>query len=128
MLQFKQNETATNIILTLTELVSIADPYFLFVFTHVLTKDTVALLLNSTDDISSAPTRYNKFLINPSVVFASKQPGEWHYIVHEQASNSNLDPTLSGEIIERGKLFLDRTTDFSYTKYDQPTSFKTYNG
>lgn len=128
MLQFKQDDTAAVLILTLTELVSINEPYYLFVFTHVLTKDVVKFIKGQADDESLFPLRYNQFTIDPSVIFLNKQPGEWHYKVYEQASNSNLDPSLSAAILEYGKMLLDRATDFSFTKYDQPTSFKTYNG
>lgn len=128
MLQFKQDDTSAILILTLTELVSIADPYYLFVFTHVLTKDVVKFLKSSTDDESHYPSRYNQFTIDPSVVFEDQQPGEWHYKIYEQVSSTNTDPTLADAILEYGKMLLDRATDFSFTKYDQPTTFKTYNG
>lgn len=128
MLQFKQDDTAAAMILTLTELVSIATPYYLFVFTHVTTKDVVAFVKAEADDESLYPARYNQFTINPSVVFANTQPGAWHYKVYEQISPVNINPALSGAVLEYGKLILDRAVDFSYTKYDQATTYKTYNG
>lgn len=128
MLQFKQDDTAAVMILTLTELVSIATPYYLFVFTHVTTKDVVKFVKGEIDDESDFPQRYNQFTIDASVVFLDQQPGEWHYKVYEQASSSNLDPALSGSILEEGKLLLDRSAEFAYTQYQQSTSFKTYNG
>lgn len=128
MLEFKKNDTAVNVVLTLNELITISNPYFLFVFKHVGTKDIVTLLLSPADDLSLWPERYNKFLINPSIVFAGKHPGEWHYTVYEQASSSNVDPSTSGEIIENGKLMLGREVEFEFKKYESGTSFKTYNG
>lgn len=125
MLEFKQTDTSADLILTLTELVSLDTPVFLFVFTHVLTKDVVAFI---SVDTSLFPSRYNEFTINPSVLFAGKQPGEWHYKIYEQVSNSNLDPALSGAVLEYGKMILDRNPAFSYGMYDQPTTFKVYNG
>lgn len=115
-------------ILTLTELVSIAPPYYLFEFTHVTTKDVVKFVKSDIEDESTYPHRYNQFTIDASVVFAGKQPGEWHYKVYEQASSSNLDPELAGAILEEGKLLLDRSIDFAFTQYQQSTSFKVYNG
>lgn len=125
MLEFKQTDTTADLILTLTELVSLPAPVFLFVFTHVLTKDVVAFIGTDTSLFTS---RYNEFNINPSVVFANKQPGEWHYIIYEQSSLTNLDPLLTGAALEYGKMILDRDPAFSFTKYDTPTTYKTYNG
>lgn len=128
MLQFKQNDTAVAIILTITELVTLSGPAFLFAFTHVLTKDVVVFVKTEPDDESDYPDRYNQFTIDPAVVFAGYQPGEWHYQVFEQADPTNLDPALAGGLLESGKMLLDRPEDFAYTLYDSPTTFKTYNG
>lgn len=125
MLEFKQSDTEAHLILTLTENVSIDTPVFLFVFTHVLTKQVVAFI---AADVSSFPQRYNQFLINPSVVFTGKPPGEWHYKIYEQVSLVNMDPTLSGAVLEYGKMILDRAVEFAPAMYDEPTSFKAYNG
>lgn len=128
MLEFKQTDTAAEVILTLTEFETINDPYYLFVFTHVLTKDVVAFIKSQSDDESSYPVRYNQFTIDPTIVFAAAEPGEWHYEIHEQPGNTNLDPLLSGAILEYGKLIIDRDPEFAFEMYDSQTSFKTYNG
>lgn len=128
MLEFKQDDTATNLIVTLTENVTIQEPNYLFVFTHVLTKDVVAFVKTEADDLSDYPGRYNKFLIDPAVLFAAYQPGVWQYSVYQQTSPSNLEPALSQGALEFGQLLLNRAVDFAFTKYDSPTSFKTYNG
>lgn len=127
MLEFKQSDTSAELILTLNEFVTLDSPHFLFVFTHVLTKTQVAFVLASADDESSFD-RYNRFLINPSVLFADAEVGEWHYKVYEQASDSNLDPTSAGDLLEYGKLMLLKTMAYAPTKYDSTTSFKTYTG
>lgn len=128
MLEFKQDDTAVALILTLTELVSLPDPYFLFVFTQVTTKDIVAFLKFSDDDESEHPERFNQYTVDPSVLFTGMPPGEWHYSVYEQASSSNLDPAMSGSVLEFGKMILDRAVEFAFQQYDSLTSFKTYNG
>jgi hypothetical protein len=127
MLQFKRSDTEATIILTLTENVSLESPYYLFVFTHVLTKDVVVFVKSDVDDQSGYKNRFNQFVINPSELFEGKQVGEWHYIVYEQ-QNENTDTALTGEIIERGKLMLERETEFVFNKYETATSYKTYNG
>lgn len=128
MLQFKQDDTAAELILTLSETVSIDTPNYLFVFTHVLTKDVVKFVKKDSDDESDHKERYNQFTIDPSVVFAGKQPGEWHYQIYEQLSDTNTNVASTGDLLEDGKMLLDRDTEFEYDMYDSPTSFKTYNG
>lgn len=99
---------------------TVTSPDYYFVFTHVTTKDTVDFTKLNPDDLSLYKSRYNKFNINPSVLFSGKDPGEWHYVVYEN--------DINGEVLENGKLILDRATDFSFTKYNQATAYKTYNG
>lgn len=128
MLQINQSDTTASLVLTLTENVSINDPYFLFVFTHVLTKQVVKFLKFAGDDASNHIARYNEFVINAAVTFLNKPVGEYHYKVYEQASSTNLDVSLTGAVLEYGKLKLNRVPAFLYTKYNEPTTFKTYNG
>lgn len=128
MLQFKINDTSADLIVTLSELTTINDPNFLFVFTHVTTKDAVKFVKLGSDDLSDYPKRFNKFNINPSLLFSWSHVGEWHYKVYEQVSDVNLSELLTGGLLEEGKLIIDRAIDFDYTKYNEPTSFKTYNG
>jgi len=107
-------------ILTLTEKVTVTSPDYYFVFTHVTTKDQVTFTLSDADDESDYKSRYNKFTIDPSNEFDGQPVGEWHYEVYENDAD--------GELLEQGKLLLDRGEDFSYDKYDSTNSFKTYNG
>lgn len=123
MLQFSQDDTSAILILTLTENVSINEPVYIFDFTHVLTKDVVTFSKTEASDESNYRSRYNQFTINPSVVFADQQPGEWHYVIYESA-----DGTTRGNVLEYGKLMIDRATPFSFTKYEGVTTYKTYNG
>lgn len=128
MLQFNQSDTEAILILTLTENVSVCDPYFLFVFRHVLTGVTVKFIKEPWDDDSLFPDRYNQFTINPAVVFLNQPTGEYHYKVYEQESKTNTDVTLAGAIIEFGKLRIYPAVPFSFVKYNQPTTYKSYNG
>ena len=128
MLQFKQDDTAAVMILTLTEFATIATPNYLFVFTHVQTKDVTKFVKTDAEDESNYSWRYNQFTINAATIFLDKPVGEWHYAVYEQASTTNTDISLAGTMLENGKLFLDKATDFEFTKYDEPTTYKVYNG
>lgn len=128
MLQFDQDNTAAEMILTLTEFVTINTPNYLFVFTNVTTKDQVKFIKAEIDDESQYPQRYNKFTINAATVFQNQPSGEWHYKVYQQSSSTNTDPDASEGVLEYGKLILNRATEFSYTMYKQSQSFKAYNG
>jgi hypothetical protein len=128
MLQFKQDNSAAVMILTLTEFVTIPAPYYLFVFAHVETKNVVVFVKSEADDESLYPQRYNQFTIDAAAVFLDQPTSEWHYKVYEQASAVNIDPAAAGDLLEEGKLILDRATEFAYTQYDSSTSYKVYNG
>lgn len=128
MLQFTQSDTEAVLIVTLTEKVSITDPYYLFVFTHILTKQKVKFIRAEGADGSSFPGRYNSFIIDPSVTFLDRPVGQWNYIVYEQASSTNTDEDSTGGVLEYGKMILNRETDFEFTKYNEVTSYTTYNG
>jgi hypothetical protein len=120
MLQFRQSDTTTSLILTLSELKTETSPDYHFVFTHILTRDTVSFTKLNGDDESLYPYRYNKFTIDPSTLFDGKEPGEWHYKVYENDAD--------GTLLEQGKLMLQREEDFEYTTYNSSNSFTTYNG
>lgn len=128
MLQLQINQASEKIILTLDELKTLDEPNYLFVFTHVLTKQQVSFVRLRDEEESSYPSRFNQFSVSTSTVFANKPVGEWHYSVYEQESEDNTDTELSTALIEQGKMMLLPAAEFEQTKYDQPTSFKTYNG
>lgn len=115
-------------IFTLTENVSLNDPYYLFVFTHILTKQQVKFIKAGGADESSYPERYNQFTINMATVFANAPIGQWNYTVYEQASATNTDESLTGAPLEYGKLIIDRTTPFTFIKYNSATTYAAYNG
>lgn len=120
MLEFSQSDTAAALILTLNEKATTPAPAYYFLFTHVTTRQTVTFTKESEEDESLYPERYNKFTINPLVVFAGKAVGEWHYKVYENDA--------SGVLMEQGKLIVNRATEFAYEQYNSENSFKTYNG
>ena len=128
MLQFKQTDTSTRILLTLTELSTLPNPFYLFVFTHVVTKDIVLFVKSTDDDFSNYPDRYNEYEIDPSVLFAGKDVGEWHYTIYEQDNINNTEIANTIGVVEKGKLYLKRDSEFSYITYNQSVTFKTYNG
>lgn len=85
--------------LTLTEKVTISNPYFLFYVTHRQTNKTYAFILT---DVSTFPERYNKFSIDETDY--DFYEGEYMYEVYAQTSSTNLNPTLANELVEQGLL------------------------
>jgi len=127
MLQLTKSETNEAIILTLTELTTLVNPYYLFVFIQATTKQQVCFIKSSADDESDYPERYNQFSINTGELFGNMQPGEWHYTVYEQDNGSNIN-TTGLNVIEYGKMFLIANDGFAYSIYNLNTTYKAYNG
>ena len=128
MLNFGGANTTQNFVVTLTERVSINNPYFLFVFEHVTTKQVFKFVLNSANDLSAYPDRFNQFQINVPTLMPSAPEGDYRYSVYEQASSNNTDVSLTGALLEVGQMKMDVLPDRTYTKYNQSQSFKVYNG
>lgn len=128
MLELRLGNTNEEVVLTLTELKTLNEPNYLFKFVHTLTKNVVSFVKLNEDDESDYPERYNLFHFNASVLFLNQPPGEWLYSVYEQESDSNTDEELATGLLEQGKMLLYRAVDFEFEKYDEPVTYKTYNG
>ena len=112
------------IVFTLTEKVTITNPFFLL---ELLCDETnikyfVVLGVDSSNDKG----RYNAFLLteksSPNPLLSEielKQRGFYHYIVYQQATDT-LTPT--GDILEVGKAFVKYTTP-SDNYYNGRTEF-----
>jgi hypothetical protein len=116
----------TEIILTLTEKVTLTDPYYLFVFTHIETNEAVKFILSVADDNSEFQYRFNSFTIDVSDLFDTV--GFWEYKVYEQTSDTNEDESLTTTLLEQGKMKLLPATSFAFTEYETTTTFKAYAG
>ena len=129
MLQLTAGQSNEKIIVTLNELKTLTDPYYLFRFVHVGTGQVVTLIKSAaTEDESVFQGRYNKFNVDTAVSFLDKAPGEWHYTVYEQASSTNTDPDLATGPLEYGKMYLIPAAEFTRTMYDNgPRLYKMYN-
>jgi hypothetical protein len=128
MIQLTQGLTSEKIIVTLNENKTLTQPNYLFVFTQVTTGDIVAFVKSEMDDESDYPERYNQFEINTNVLFDARPPGEWRYTVYEQENATNTDPADANGILETGKLMLLASEEFTYTTYNNITTYKAYNG
>lgn len=86
--------------LTLSEKVTISNPYFLFVFTNRTTSVETTIILT---DVSTHIERYNQFDVTEGTTF-TLDAGEYEYQVYAQTSSTNTDPSLANEIVESGVL------------------------
>lgn len=117
-----------DVIVTLTELTTLANAFYLFVFTHETTKAVINVIKNSSSDLSQFKYRYNKFTF-ASGLFANASIGKYTYSVFEQLSSSNTNIT-GLNLIESGKMDLNASatpTDV-FNEYSAPTTFSTYAG
>jgi len=105
---------------TLTEKVTIANPYFLFAFTHRVTNELTTVILA---DISTQKERYNKFAVIEGTTF-DLDAGEFEYVIYAQTSSTNLSPALANEEVESGVLKVQ--FDVTRTSYEVTLSEKIY--
>lgn len=111
------------IIFTGLELATIVNPYYLFIFTSANEDEVKFVGTNISTD-----ARYQKISVLNSV-FNTKESGTWRYEVREQLSSTNVDPALSGAIVEMGFMYLHDATVIEPVEYDlQDNEFKAYNG
>jgi predicted nucleic acid-binding protein len=54
----------SDIMVTLQDSITLLNPYYLFVFTNVSTKEELKVIVNSADDKSNHPNRINVFEID----------------------------------------------------------------
>lgn len=114
---------STNLIFTGYELATLTNPYYLFIFTSA-TEEVIKFVGTNT----STTDRFQKITVG-SITFANAEAGTWRYRIREQASSSNTDEALSGNIVEEGFMYLDESTTFAPIEYnEQDNEFKTYDG
>jgi hypothetical protein len=112
-----------NLIFTALELCTLTAPKYLFIFTGANDKMIKFVGTNLSTD-----ARYQKVLVLDKV-FKNCDSGTWRYEIREQASTTNIDPLLSGAIVESGFMYLHDATTCGPDEYtDQCNEFKTYKG
>lgn len=129
----KITQTTTNtVIVTLTEKVTISNPYFLFKFENQQTKQLYYCI---SADTSSYTDRYNQFSIiekvNPTLTAGEirlASEGFYNYTIYEQVSSSNLDPANATGIVEKGIAKVFGVARTKYTHTPSPTTYTAYQG
>jgi len=114
-------------VVTLNESTTIANPYYLFVFTNVSTKVEFKIIVNSASDTSAYPERANIYTFNTISLFTNAQAGQYSYEVYEQSSSSNTNPT-GLNLVECGKMLLNPAANLIQQGYEPTTTYKGYAG
>ena len=110
------------LIFTLSEKVTLTNPYYLFSFKHQVLMTSVNFIAS---DVSGFPTRYNKFLITETTgtvnltsgVVSLPETGFYEYAIYEQTSSSNLDISNTTGLLEIGMVKVESNLPI-YREYD----------
>lgn len=110
------------LIFTLSEKVTLTNPYYLFSFKHQVLMSSVNFIAS---DVSGFPTRFNKFLITETTgsvnltsgVVSLPETGFYEYAIYEQTSSSNLNIANVTGLLEIGMVKVESTLPI-YNEYD----------
>jgi hypothetical protein len=110
------------LIFTLSEKVTLTNPYYLFSFKHQVLMSSVNFIAS---DVSGFPTRFNKFLITETTgsvnltsgVVSLPETGFYEYAIYEQTSSSNLNVANVTGLLEIGMVKVESTLPI-YNEYD----------
>lgn len=110
------------LIFTLSEKVTLTNPYYLFSFKHQVLMSSVNFIAS---DVSGFPTRFNKFLITETTgsvnltsgVVSLPETGFYEYAIYEQTSLSNLNVANVTGLLEIGMVKVESTLPI-YNEYD----------
>lgn len=133
MIKLEQN-TVNNVIVTLRELTTISNPFYLFEF---ISDDTNESKIFTATDISTNINRFNEFnielttgiedLLNGVIKLPLK--GFYKYNIYSQVSSTNLDLENITELVESGKVYINDSVTPVKTVYTDGTNTKqVYNG
>jgi hypothetical protein len=107
MLIIRKNET-NNLVVTVSMNKTLPNPYYLFSFQHITSKERVSFIPQSI----TSNTRYDKFrfIESPNVNLTAATPsvsfqyiGQYYYSIYEQTSSANTNPSLAYNKLESGR-------------------------
>ena len=124
MLYINKN-SANRLYVTVSQGRTIANPYYLFSFTHILSGEIVNFV---PQNLSTASTRYDEFLfieagnedltlVPPVVTFPYE--GQYYYSIYEQSTSGNTNPDYSCNVLEQGRAFVN----YVNAAGDEPTYY-----
>jgi len=103
MLRIRRNQS-NNLIVTVGELTTLTAPvYYLFEFIEEQSDQREYCIL---EDVSTGPIRYNEFTFIEGTDASLPYAGFYTYKIYQQASDVNLDPSLSSGIVEEGRAYV----------------------
>lgn len=95
-------DEVNNIVLTLSEVSSLTNPFYLFVFQNEMNPESDPILF-STPDISTYPERFNQFLLDEPVD-VELMKGQYTYSVYESLIAPTTIQHTTGIVIEEGRM------------------------
>lgn len=121
MLKIQRNGT-TPLIVTVTELTTIANPNYLFEFIHEQSFNTQTCVLAN---VSTTIQRFDEFVLTDGVDVNFIYDGFYTYNIYQQSSPSNLEPANSQGLVETGRAHVVEADSPSF-EYDSPIYFNIY--
>jgi hypothetical protein len=119
MLRIERNQAST-LIVTVSELTTIANPNYLFQFIEEQSGDEVYCILTN---ISTGIPRYDEFIVTDGVDVTFPYNGFYTYKIYQQTSSVNLDPDLSQGLVEEGRAHVYESDSPSNEYTILPTSY-----
>lgn len=121
MIQIVKGESNTMLV-TVTEKVTITNPFFLIHFKDMVTSFETSFLITNT---SQHTERYDEFTFTEGSSSAKTlNVGEYVYTIYAQTSNTNTDIDNADEEVERG-IAVVRKAENVYTSNTINTTYKT---
>ena len=112
----------SSVILRLTKVATILNPYYTFEFINQQSKD---IIIFTTDNISPIPLIYDEFIITSSTNSVgltqgviNNLPGIYTYNIYETQFQYNLD-LASASFLRTGECIIDGSNDFTYSSFTQ---------
>ena len=95
-------DEVNSIVLTLTEVSTLSNPYYLFVFQNEMNPESTPILF-TTPDISAYPERFNQFELDEPVD-VDLMKGQYSYSVYESLIPPTSIQDTTGVVIEEGRM------------------------
>lgn len=113
---------SNTVVFTLTERVTLTNPYFLVSVKSRRSNEVKNFILGT--NLSSATERYDKFTITETSgaetltsAIVTLTGGDWWYKIYEQTSATNLNPDATTTLLEEGILrVLDTNDTYIYSE------------
>lgn len=121
MINLQKNTVNDKVVVTVTELVTLINPFFLFEFKSDETNNLYYCISTNT---SVNKPRYDLFTItdtatpNPLLGQVNLPVGTYEYRIYEQTSSTNLNPSLSTSRCEVGQARITVTTVNPFVTYE----------